>query len=127
MDSSDFIPGLVKMIEERLGKNLGRPITNALLVVVIVAVFLWCFGIVRREAIDPIMSLVTSEYGEDAAGSFRATATRIIGTFTGIILAVWLISKWLEIRFIRKHNAIIEAQKAVIDAYRTLMDGREER
>lgn len=53
----EFLPGLFKVMEERLGP-LGRPITTLLVLAIVAGIFVWVGDLVYSKAILPLTTVV---------------------------------------------------------------------
>lgn len=61
-----FLPGLVKMMEERLGWA-GRPLTTAMMLLIVLAVILFCARFLYTVALDPVLAWTRADSGLLAA------------------------------------------------------------
>ena len=55
----DLLPGLVKVIEERLGP-IGRPVTTFLVIVIVLAITAWGLNLFWEKAVEPVSTVVES-------------------------------------------------------------------
>ena len=84
----DFLPGLVKVMEERLGP-FGRPFTTLVVVMVGLWVIIWTGDFILNEAIIPVIKAVTTGDPENLATA-RRIAAMIVGALVGLGLT-WVI------------------------------------
>ena len=92
MDASELVPGLCKMLEERMGPTWGRFTTNMVLAAVVLAIFVWCFGVVKREMLDPLWNIIEKGYGWDTA----FFAGRMMVYLFVMFIGCWVGVKWIE-------------------------------
>lgn len=113
----EFLPGLVKVMEERLGP-LGKPLSTLLVLVITLAAIAWCVNFLWRTVIEPFIA-------EFDPGIAHVAATWGGPVFVGF---VWYLIWWMLRR--RREKRMLDAliritgdtahqiMSAMIDEYR---------
>lgn len=118
----EFFPGLLKMIEERLGR-FGRPITTVVVICLALGVIAWGLNQFIGSAITPMARFIQTLFSEEdvlTVAKLRGPVTAIIG-YLIFLLLVWAIFVWLTRRLSRRHirriqEAITKSEKVAADA-----------
>ena len=107
----ELLPGLVKVIEERMGR-LGRPFTTAMVILAGLGVMAWGGGIFFRNVIAPIVAFAGVAIDQELVASFVILAI-VLAIFGGaVILTVYGVER---IRG-RGTDARLEHQETEVDA-----------
>ena len=98
----EFLPGLFKVMEGRLGP-LGRPITTLLVLAIVIGIFVWVGDLVYSKAILPLTTVV----GEP----WPYIRGIVVGYGLGLILllgAFAALDRWLSRRLKHKREELQE-------------------
>ena len=106
----ELLPGLVKVIEERMGK-LGRPFTTAIILAAGVGVIAWGFGVFYSNILAPILELVGVTVDSGLVRSLVAFAVLlfIVAVF---ILVVYYGIGWIGRRGVNARLQALETELA---------------
>ena len=74
------LPGLVRVMEERLGR-FGRPLTTVFVIAVMLAVFVWAADLVHTKAVSPIAKTIAEGGLPDSIGAFLATHGEVLAVY----------------------------------------------
>ena len=91
-----------------------------LLAAIVLTVFVWCFGVVKREVLGPLWSIVEKGYGWAVAYKIG----QLLISFLILLLAAWLISGWASRRVNAHTNAFA---KKTIQGLKGIRKDTEER
>ena len=83
--SEELIPGLVRVIEERLG-FLGRPFTTLMVLTAGLGVIAWGFSQIYKTFVAPLLDMMGIEPG----GSDLAQALTLLGMAVALSLGAWI-------------------------------------
>ena len=117
MEPSGFIPGIVKVIEDRLGP-LGRPFTTFIAVMLGLGIAAWAYGEIAIKWIDPLTSKIFM------AGAYRlctpdmllSIRLAIFFAVYVVVIAVWMIVRsWFHRRDISELERELEECKQKLD------------
>ena len=115
----ELIPGLVKVIEERLGP-LGRPFTTVMVFLAGLGVMAWGCGMIYKVVIAPILPYVGIEPGPDVV----AQALAFVGIMGFIGLAIWVMVYLSDRSKERQFSAKLEKQEAELRQLREQLESR---
>ena len=114
----EFLPGLVKVMEERFGR-FGRPFTTLLVGAVGLAVLVWSTDLIYGKAIGPAIDLLG-----DGTPSILLRAFRVIGSALGGYVVGYLFVDLLVMRPRRKR---LDQYESDLAAYTRLVEELQER
>ena len=115
----DFLPGMIRMIEERFGPA-GRPLTTLLLGIFALAIIAWSLGLIYDNVVGPVLDLLGKDVEKELVD--LAIAWVSLAAFIGFI--GWVIiyvanrihGKKYEARLLTKRERIreLEAELTVL-------------
>ena len=88
---------LLQYIEERYGR-MGRPITTALLSLVLLAIAATCLSVIYKNVIGPILEVAGLDAKQEVATLIIAWSTLVIFAGTAVFVILYLRRRWQESR-----------------------------
>ena len=107
-----MLPGLVKVIEERMGK-MGRPFTTVIIVAAGVGIIAWGLGVFYKNILVPVFDLLGVTLDSGLVSSLVALSLLlfIVAVF---VLAVYYGIGWIGRRGVNARLAAVEAELAAL-------------
>ena len=120
MDEEGLLPGLVRVIEERLGA-IGRPFTTIMVISAGLGIIAWGAGTVYGKVVEPAISFFGVQVDSELATGLVAVGALVAIFVIGILAVSYGIER------IRRGgvHARLQKQEQQIRELRTLVESRE--
>ena len=116
MEQEGLLPGLVKVIEERMGK-LGRPFTTVIIVAAGFGIIAWAIGAIINNLLAPSLSLVGVTVDSRLVQSLVSFAL-LLAIVAIFILAVYFGIGWIGRRGVNARLKALEDELAELKSNR---------
>lgn len=116
----EFLPGLVKVMEERLGR-FGRPFTTLLVVAVGLAVLVWSMDLIYGKAIGPAIDLLGDGTPSSLLRAFVVFGSSLGGYAVGC-LVVYLLIMLPRRKRLEKYESDLAAYMRVVEELKERLD-----
>ena len=100
MDTGELLPGLFKVMEERLGEKRGRWVTSGFIVIIVLGIGAFMVSLFVEKAVLPVMQLVSDMLGRDYEANLMNLL--VVSVAGGVVAVVGLLGFWLIERQSRK-------------------------
>ena len=85
--NEELLPGLVRVIEERMGR-FGRPFTTTIVVFAGMAIIAWAISVIFKTFVTPVLDALGSDFANTPAVIAALNWAALIGFFTVVGLLI---------------------------------------